>query len=179
MRFETPLTKSLDRFFTDGGPMSVKDKVRCMTSAQPDPARSKGLPTVMEPNILWEPLDFSLVLGAPMFQLFRRSHLAGDDLELVNRRLLIITPVAWLPLLLLAILGSSAANIGGLPFLHDVEVAGSIPHCTSGLHRRRADRSFADASRCAPVRRAAYCFTPGSARFHRAIFSSAMVRERL
>ena len=102
--------------------MSVKDKVRCMTSAQPDPARSKGLPTVMEPNILWEPLDFSLVLGAPIFQLFRRSHLAGDDLELVNRRLLIITPVAWLPLLLLAILGSSAANIGGLPFLHDVEV---------------------------------------------------------
>jgi hypothetical protein len=74
-----------------------------------------------EPNFLEEPHDFSLVLGGPILQLFRRSHLAGDGLELVHRRLLIITLVAWLPLLLLATLGSSAGDVR-LSFLHDIEV---------------------------------------------------------
>jgi hypothetical protein len=93
-----------------------------MTSIQEDLAQSKGLPTLTEPNILKESADFSLVLGGPIFQLLRRSHLAGDGLELVHRRLLTITLVAWLPLLLLAILGPPAANMGGLSFFHDVEV---------------------------------------------------------
>jgi hypothetical protein len=70
-----------------------------------------------ERNFHGEPHDFSLVLGGPIFQLFRRSHLAGDGLELVHRRLLIITLVAWLPLLVLATLGSSAGNAGRLPLL--------------------------------------------------------------
>lgn len=69
-----------------------------------------------------QPLDFSLVLGGPVFQFFLRSHLAGDGLELLHRRLIIITLVAWLPLLLLASLSASAGNIGRLSFLHDVEV---------------------------------------------------------
>jgi len=76
----------------------------------------------VEPHFLDEPTDFSLVLGGPVFQLFRRSHLAGDGLELLHRRLLIITLVAWLPLLLLAVLGPSAGNLGRLSFLRDVEV---------------------------------------------------------
>jgi len=75
-----------------------------------------------EPNLLEERRDFSLVLGGPVFQLFRKSHLAGDSLDLLYRRLLIVTMVAWLPLLLLATLGSSAGNLGRLSFLHDVEV---------------------------------------------------------
>jgi hypothetical protein len=75
-----------------------------------------------ERNFLEEPHDFSLVLGGPIFQLFRRSHLAGDGLELVHRRLPIIALVAWLPLLLLATLGSSAGNVGRISFFHDVEV---------------------------------------------------------
>jgi hypothetical protein len=75
-----------------------------------------------EQNFLEEPHDFSLVVGGPIFQLFRKSHLAGDGLELVHRRVLIITLVAWLPLLLLAILGSSAGNVGRISFFHDVEV---------------------------------------------------------
>jgi len=74
-----------------------------------------------EPNSLAKPDDFSLVLGGPIFQLFRRSHLAGNGLELLHRRLLIITLVAWLPLLLLATLGSSAGDVR-LSFLHDIEV---------------------------------------------------------
>ena len=75
-----------------------------------------------ERNFLEGPHDFSLVLGGPIFQLFRRSHLAGDGLELVHRRLLIIPLVAWLPLLVLATLGSPAGNVGRLSFFHDVEV---------------------------------------------------------
>jgi hypothetical protein len=75
-----------------------------------------------EPNLVEEPLDFSLVLGGPIFQFFRRSHLAGDGLGLLHRRLLIITLVAWLPLVLLAMLGSSAGSLGQLSFFHDVEV---------------------------------------------------------
>ena len=66
--------------------------------------------------------DFSLVLGGPVFQLFRKSHLTGDGLELVHRRLLIITLVAWLPLLLLSALNPSTGSLGRLSFLHDVEV---------------------------------------------------------
>jgi hypothetical protein len=76
-----------------------------------------------QPNILEEPLDFSLVLGGPIFQLFRKSRLSGDGLELLHRRLLVITAVAWLPLLLLtAVQGSWAGSAGRLSFLHDVEV---------------------------------------------------------
>jgi len=77
---------------------------------------------MMEPNLPEEPYDFSLVLGGPLFQLFRRSHLTGDSLDLLYRRLLIITLVAWLPLLLLATLNSSSGNLARLSFLHDVEV---------------------------------------------------------
>jgi hypothetical protein len=75
-----------------------------------------------EPNSLKEPHDFSLVLGGPIFQFFRRSHLAGEGLELLHRRLLIITLAAWLPLLLLSTFSSLAGNTGRLSFLHDVEV---------------------------------------------------------
>jgi hypothetical protein len=95
-----------------------------MTSIHEDLAQTKGLPTLMEPNILKEKesVDFSLVLGGPIFQLLRKSHLAGDGLELVHRRLLTITLVAWLPLALLATFGHPGPNIGGLSFFHDVEV---------------------------------------------------------
>jgi hypothetical protein len=61
--------------------------------------------------------DFSLVLGGPLFQLFRRAHLSGDALELVRRRVLVICAVAWLPLLLLSALSGGE----GLRFLYDIE----------------------------------------------------------
>jgi hypothetical protein len=75
-----------------------------------------------EPNFLEKPHDFPLVLGGPIYQFFRKSHLAGDALEMLHRRLLVITMLAWLPLLLLTTLGSSAGKVGRLSFLHDVEV---------------------------------------------------------
>jgi hypothetical protein len=75
-----------------------------------------------ETAILEERPDFSLVLGGPLYQLFRRAHLAGDALQLVRRRVLVITCVAWVPLLLLSALAGHA--MGGtirIPFLHDIE----------------------------------------------------------
>jgi hypothetical protein len=73
-------------------------------------------------NLLREPPDFSLVLGGPLFQLLRRSHLSGDALELMRRRLIIIPLLVWLPLLVLSVLEGQA--LGGnvaVPFLLDVE----------------------------------------------------------
>jgi hypothetical protein len=92
-----------------------------MASTQQTPARSKALHTV-EPNFREEPNDFSPVLGGPIFQLFRKSHLAGEGLELVHRRLLIITLLAWLPLLILSALSPSAGYLGRLSFFHDLQV---------------------------------------------------------
>jgi hypothetical protein len=66
--------------------------------------------------------DFSLVLGGPLFQMLRKVRLEGDHLELLKRRTLFITLIAWLPLLLLATLGSWGGNAGHLSFLRDVEV---------------------------------------------------------
>ncbi|HEY5868146.1 MAG TPA: hypothetical protein VI542_21730, partial [Candidatus Tectomicrobia bacterium] len=68
------------------------------------------------------PEDFSLVLGGPLFQLLRRSHLSGNALEFMRRRLIIMPLLAWLPLLVLSALEGQA--LGGnvaVPFLLDVE----------------------------------------------------------
>ena len=65
---------------------------------------------------------FSLVLGGPLFQLFRRAHLAGASLEMLHRRVLLIPLLTWLPLLLLSVFEKHA--LGGaikIPFLHDIE----------------------------------------------------------
>ena len=75
-----------------------------------------------KPEILDERSDFSLVLGGPLFQLYRRAHLSGSALELMHRRVLAIAVVAWLPLLLLSVMGKHA--LGGsltIPFLYDIE----------------------------------------------------------
>jgi hypothetical protein len=73
-------------------------------------------------NFVEEQHDFSLVLGGPIFQLFRRAHLEGNHLELLRRRIVIITVFVWLPLLLLSAFASPAGHAGRLSFLRDVEV---------------------------------------------------------
>jgi hypothetical protein len=82
----------------------------------------QGLPTMTKAAFQEKTHDFSLVLGGPIFQFFRKTHLSGDHLELLHRRLITITLIAWLPLLLLDRLGTQAGGIGRLTFLHDVEV---------------------------------------------------------
>ena len=42
-----------------------------MTVDQPELAAKYGSPTTTETNLLQEPSDFSLVLGGPVYQLFR------------------------------------------------------------------------------------------------------------
>ena len=69
-----------------------------------------------------DPTDFSLVLGGPLYQIWRRTGLAGDTLQLLRRRLVSITVLAWVPLLVLSATEGHAWGGGGLPFLRDVEV---------------------------------------------------------
>jgi len=70
-----------------------------------------------------DPYDFSVVLGGPLYQLVRRAHLSGDALELLKRRIVVITLFAWLPLLILSLLGGRAAGDAvRVPFLADIEV---------------------------------------------------------
>jgi hypothetical protein len=72
---------------------------------------------------LQDPDGFSLVLGGPLYQLWRRAHLAGDTLELLRRRIIVIALIAWLPLLILSVLeGHAWGSAVTMPFLRDVEV---------------------------------------------------------
>jgi hypothetical protein len=66
--------------------------------------------------------EFSLVLGGPLFQLLVRSRLATPALELMPRRVVLISLFAWLPLLLLSLVDSKALGGVGLPFLYDIDM---------------------------------------------------------
>ena len=75
-----------------------------------------------KPEILDDHPDFSLVLGGPLFQLYRRARLSGAALELAHRRMIVLTVVAWLPLLLLSVIGKHAlGDTVKVPFLYDIE----------------------------------------------------------
>jgi hypothetical protein len=73
--------------------------------------------------MLQEPPDFSLVLGGPLYQLWRRTRLAGDTLDLLRRRIVIVVLLAWGPLLLLSVVEGHAwfGNVV-LPFLCDIDI---------------------------------------------------------
>src|SRR5688572_29434805 len=82
--------------------------------------KSKDLTPAANP--IEEPHDFSLVLGGPLYQLFRRAHLSGDTLELLHRRILTIALFAWLPLLALSVVeGHAWGSSVTMPFLRDVD----------------------------------------------------------
>lgn len=68
-------------------------------------------------DLLDEPESFSLALGGPLFQLYLRFRLAGPALELLVRRIIVITAIAWLPLLLLAALQGHILGGVQTPFL--------------------------------------------------------------
>ncbi len=54
--------------------------------------------------------------------MWRRSHLAGDGLELLRRRIIVLTTVAWVPLLVLSVVEGQALGGVALPFLYDIEL---------------------------------------------------------
>ncbi len=78
---------------------------------------------MLNPRKLKELPDFSLVLGGPLFQLFRKAHLAGDGLELLRRRVLVLAALSWLPPLVLSVYEGHLLGGVRIPFLHDVETA--------------------------------------------------------
>jgi hypothetical protein len=79
--------------------------------------------SVPSDSLLRDPQDFSLVLGEPLFQLLRRAHLSDDALMLVRQRIIVISLIAWLPLLVLSALeGQVLGGRAAVPFLLDVDV---------------------------------------------------------
>jgi len=78
--------------------------------------------TSAEP-FLADPADFSLCLGGPLYQLWRRMHLTGDTLQLLRRRVVVLALLAWLPLLVLTLAeGLAWGSSVKLPFLLDAEI---------------------------------------------------------
>ena len=72
-------------------------------------------------DIFDEAENFSLALGGPLFQFFLRTRLSGPALELLYRRIIVITAIAWLPLLLLTALQGRLVGGVQLPFLFAVD----------------------------------------------------------
>ena len=69
-----------------------------------------------------EHADISLERGGLLFPLFRWAHLSGDELKMVRRRAVVVAAIAWLPLLLLSLIGGHAVGPGiNIPFLYDIE----------------------------------------------------------
>ena len=74
-----------------------------------------------------DPQDFSVVLGGPLYQLFRKAHLAGDALELMAQRVFVLVALNWVPLLILtAIQGLALGTKVVVPFLYDIEAQARI-----------------------------------------------------
>ena len=72
-------------------------------------------------DLLDEPANFSFGLGGPHFQFFLRARLSGPALELLLRRIIIITAVAWLPLLLLTAVQGHVISGVPVPFLYALD----------------------------------------------------------
>src|SRR6266436_5178697 len=59
----------------------------------------------------------------PLFQLLRRAHLSGNGLELLVCRVIVMSLLAWLPLLALSVAeGHAWGGSVKVPFLFDVEM---------------------------------------------------------
>lgn len=71
--------------------------------------------------LLQEPPDFSLVLGGPLYQMYRRTHLTGPALELLRRRVTFFWLLCWVPLAVLSLAEGHLLGGGKFSFLRDVE----------------------------------------------------------
>ncbi len=77
--------------------------------------------TTTTPWPFQEPPDFSLVLGGPLYQLYRKTYLSGPILELLLRRVLLFALITWVPLFLLCVYSGQLLSNGQLGFLRDLE----------------------------------------------------------
>jgi len=87
-----------------------------------DTSEQTNLKTLVDSYRRGETEDFSLVLGGPLFQLLRKAHLEGNALELLHRRIFTFITLTWFPLLVLSMLGMSAAGGARISFFRDIEV---------------------------------------------------------
>lgn len=66
-------------------------------------------------------LDFPLMLGGPLYQLYLRTFLVKPPLNLPKRRIVVVLLISWVPLLLLALIGGVAYRGVEVPFLFDFD----------------------------------------------------------
>jgi hypothetical protein len=96
---------------------------RSATLAVPETGMMKTPGPTAALLLLKEPVDFSLVLGGPLYQLWRRTRLSGDALQLLHRRVVVMVLLAWVPLLALSVAeGHAWGGSVRLPFLDDIDV---------------------------------------------------------
>jgi hypothetical protein len=74
-----------------------------------------------QPSPLQDTPDFSLVLGGPLYQLYLRTRMMQPPLDLLRRRIIGISVLAWLPLLLLSAIDGRLVGGVWVPFLYDIE----------------------------------------------------------
>lgn len=110
------------------------------------------------------PADFTLVLGGPLFQRLRRLTVANAD-DLRVRRMVAIPLLAWVPLLILTLVGGTCRGGVALPFVGDFDahtrLLGALPLLLGSeilVHRRlRAVMTrFVEDSVVGPNERAAF-----------------------
>jgi hypothetical protein len=68
------------------------------------------------------PPDFSLVVGGPLYQLYVKAGLASEALQLVVRRMFIMSMICWAPLLVISAYEHLLNGRVTMPFLRDPEV---------------------------------------------------------
>jgi hypothetical protein len=69
-----------------------------------------------------ERLDFSLVLGGPLYQMLLRAGLIRPSMELLRRRIAAAMLITWLPLLVLTVVGGGFVSGVSVPFVYDLDV---------------------------------------------------------
>jgi hypothetical protein len=83
--------------------------------SQPDHRDATPLPATED--------SFSLMMGGPLYQLWRRTRLSGDALELLHRRMVLLLALSWLPLLALTMLdGRAWGDAVQVTFVRDLEM---------------------------------------------------------
>ncbi len=76
----------------------------------------------MNPAVSSSNEEFSLVLGGPLYQIYRRLHLLEPPIQLVKRRVIAIILLTWFPLLVLSAAAGNLTEGVKVPFLYDVDV---------------------------------------------------------
>src|SRR5215813_6422419 len=80
------------------------------------------VPPIPDIEKLEDQFDFSVVAGGPLYQLFLRTSLMRPGLELLIRRIVIISLSCWIPLLVMSTIEGHLTRGVSVPFLRDPEV---------------------------------------------------------